>query len=79
MMKKETRYKYLKKLASNNMGKALKEELEEQKADLLDVRKAENWEDALGRQHAVKLIDKLMAVLSILQAQSDNSSRNEYL
>lgn len=63
-MKEEQKQKYIEKLSSNIYGKVLREILEEEKKELLNVLNATSWEDALGRQHAAKVIDRLLARIS---------------
>lgn len=61
------------------MGEALIEELEEQKRELENIKNATSWDDALGRQHSVDFIDKLIYKLSNYKdLLEDNNNNNQY-
>ena len=63
-MNKELRDNLLKNLGENDKyGPALEDWLSEEIEKMKDVSSVESWEETLGRQEALKLIDKLRKFL----------------
>lgn len=46
-------------LRLTNYGKALQALLDEKYAELNNVNSCKSWEDTIGRQHAIKILDEL--------------------
>lgn len=55
--------KLLEALDKTPYGKALKEFLDEQYADIADIRKSQSWEETLGRKFALKVLEDLFATM----------------
>lgn len=56
--------KLLEELGKTPYGDALKKYLAEELKEIGDVSKASSWEDTIGRQYAIKLVNKLFSFLS---------------
>lgn len=70
-MDKKQREEHLDKMARNIYGKAIVSLLEEEREGLINVLHVTSWEDAIGRQHAVKVIDRIRARLSVDREDSE--------
>lgn len=76
-MERETREQYLDKLSNNVYGKAVVSLLEDEKTNLDSVQDVQSLEDALGRKHAVNVVNRLIARLSVSRGDI-KSDFNEY-
>lgn len=75
-MKQENK-KLLEELSHTSYGIALKEFLDEEYSLLDDVSSCTSWEDTLGRQKAIKVLDKLFAFMG--KKGIDTKQKNQYL
>ena len=55
--------KLLEDLSRTSYGKALSEFLNKELEELKDVTNAQSWDDALGRKHAVRIIERLFSFM----------------
>jgi len=75
MIKPETK-KLLVDLGQNVYGKALKEFLDNELDTLKNIVETKSWEETLGRQYAVKLIEKLFGFMK--DAEIPVKTKNQY-
>lgn len=62
-MIKPEEQKLLQELDKTPFGRAIRSFLEDETANLKDVTQAKNWEDVLGRQHALKIVEHLFSFM----------------
>lgn len=63
-------------LPSTHYGKALKLFLDDKLKELQDVRDCKSWEETLGRQYAVKIVDELFSFMR--EQKNTEKSKNQY-
>ena len=68
--------KLLEDLSRTSSGRALSEFLTKELTELKDVSNATSWDDALGRKHAVKIIEKLFAFME--ERPKTNTSKTNF-
>ena len=61
-MRQETK-QILESVNATPFGKALQEFLDDQFEELNNVQACKSWEDTLGRQHAIAIIEKLFSFM----------------
>lgn len=71
------KYKLLSELDKTPYGKVLRSFLEEELKELNDISKAESWEDTLGRQKAVRIVNKLFSFMN-KEVNKVDKSKNQY-
>lgn len=69
--------KLLGMLSQTNYGQALKAYLEEKKREIGDISQIQSWEEAKGRQIALKLIRGIFAFLEDKEVNS--KTKNPYV
>lgn len=62
-------------LRNTNYGKALKELLDEKLEEIGNIKSCKSWEETLGRQYALKLIDD---IFSFMKEKVVISNKNRY-
>jgi hypothetical protein len=55
--------KLLEDLSRTSYGRALSEFLKKELEELKDVSNATSWDDALGRKHATRIIERLFSFM----------------
>lgn len=67
----------LAELSRSSHGEALREYLEECYEEVGDVRKCSSWEDTIGRQHALIVLDGVFSFLT--DKQTTQSGKTQYM
>lgn len=76
MITPETK-KLLEELNRNNYGKALREYLDAELAEIKNICNAKTLKEMEGRQHAVKLIEKLFSFME--ERKASQRGPNQYV
>ena len=74
----EERNKKLEELAKGIYGECLLDYLKEKKIELKSIDEIKSFEELVGRQEAVKMIDKVFYFFSELRDRKEPRPRNQY-
>lgn len=70
--------KLLEELGKTQFGKALREFIEDKKAEIGDITKSKSWEETQGRQYALNLIKDLFYFMKE-KAEPVDKKKNPYV
>lgn len=65
----------LQEMKQTNYGRALQELLDEKYEELSNVKNCKSWDDTLGRQHAVRILDD---IFSFMRDKVDAPTKTRY-
>lgn len=69
--------KFLTELSSTSYGQALKAVLEQKKDELNNISTCKSYEEVLGRQHAINLINDIFKFMG--EKKVENIKKNNYI